>query len=327
MRIGFAISRASVMDATWTTISLAVAALRQGHKVRFIEPWDWEILSNGSFSARAHAFDKPIGPARMARSLVHRLAPRKQLPVSSLDYLMVRASPWNPTIASFAQMAEFAGIRVVNPISCLQAVHHKGWLASQTGIPTPRSLCTRSRAAAHLFLDEKPSEVLLKPAVGSGGRLISRIRQGDHEMLDLAWDEISGKYTGHIIVQQFIADFDRGEKRLVWLDGEILGGYLRLRAPGEFRHNLKRGGRAIATSITEGERAAVAKLSPRLQQLGTRLAGLDLINQQITEVNVLNPGGAYHTDRLTGSNLSDTIMSRLCQPLTEQEKIWALPAP
>lgn len=327
VRIGFAIRRSSVMDATWTTIALAVAALRQGHQVRFIEPWDWEVLPNGTLNARVHAFDRPTSARFMARALVHRLAERRQLRLGSLDLLMIRAAPWHHALSSFAQMAHFAGVRVVNPPASLLAVHHKGWLATLAHVPTPRTLCTRSRAAAHLFLDEENGDIVVKPATGSGGRFVQRVRRGRHADLDRAWNEIDEKTGDHVIIQRFISDFDRGEKRLIWLDGEVLGGYRRLRAPGEFRHNLKQGGRAVATDITDGDLAAVAALTPNLLRLGTRLAGLDLINQQITEVNVLNPGGSYHTDRLTGSNVSETIVSRLCQPLTEQESPWALPAP
>jgi glutathione synthase len=134
-----------------------------------------------------------------------------------------------------------------------------------------------------------------------------------------------------VVVQAYLPDAEAGEKRLVWLDGEVLGGYLRRRAPGDFRHNLKRGGVAEPVTITPEERQTVGRITPDLISAGIRLAGLDLIGGQVTEVNALNPGGAFHTDRLTGSRLSETIISQLvASPLpvrSSESSPWVHPVP
>lgn len=329
MKIAFAITRAAGVDATWTTLHLAVAALARGWQVRFVEPWDYEIDPQGAILARAHAFDSPVDAATMADALVRREAARRFVDLTRLDLLMLRASPLDPTVMTWALMAKAAGVPVINDPAGLMLVSHKAWLASLPGVPTPPTLVSRSRAAAQLFYERLRAPVVVKPARGSGGRGVSMVRRRQPSELDEAFDLAQRAGDGYVVVQSYLEEAEAGEKRLVWLDGEVLGGYLRRRASGEFRHNLKRGGQAEPTVITDAERALVARLSPSLVRAGIRLAGLDVIGNRIIEVNALNPGGAFHTDRLTGTRLADTILSRLTDGCGQhvQRDPWAHPVP
>jgi len=315
VRLGFAITRASSVHSTWTTLHLARAALARGHRVRFIEPWDFEVDPRGQLVARAHTFDEPqISADEMAEALTRRTAGRRFVDVTQLDVLMLRVAPLTTSVITFAQLAAARGLCVVNDPHGVVAVSHKAWLASIADLPTPATLVTRSRGAAHVFAEQRRNGVVVKPARGSGGRAVSLVRRGDALALDHAFDEARQRGDGYVVVQSYLSAAAHGEKRLVWLDGQLLGGYLRRRAPGEFRHNLKRGGIAEAAEITDTDQAIAARLSPHLLRVGVRLAGLDVIGEHVIEVNALNPGGAYHVDRLTGSNLADVIITRIESP-------------
>ncbi len=327
MRIGVAITRASSIDATWTTVALAAEALARGWAVAVIEPVDWQVAPDGAVRARAHWFSEPLEAEVVARALAHGLADRRVIDADSLDLLLLRANPLSPTVQAFAQLTAERGVRVVNDPAALLTVAHKGWLAAQPGVPTPPTLVTRSRAEAAVFLLDLPHGAVVKPARGSGGRGVSRVPPGDADALDRAFDVARAVDDGHVVVQAWLPEAEQGEKRLIWLDGRVLGGYLRQRAPGEFRHNLKRGGVPHPTRIADTELAAVARLTPRLQAAGIRLAGLDLIGAWITEVNALNPGGLHHTDRLGGTHLARPILDSLVQPPTTPSEPWALPVP
>jgi glutathione synthase len=312
MRIALAITRAASVDATWTTLHLARAALDRGHSVRFIEPWDYEIDSRGQLVARAHAFDPPAPSAEaLADALVQRLAARRFVDLSRIDLMLLRASPLDPAVLTFAAMAQDRGVRVVNDPNGVLRVSHKAWLAAVPGACIPITLVTRSLGAAHLFHAQQPQGVVVKPARGSGGRGVCFVPPRDGAALDTAFAAARSRNDGYVVLQQYVAAAEDGEKRLVWLDGEILGGYLRRRAPGEFRHNLSQGGQAEPAEITTADRTAIASVSPALRAAGIRLAGIDLIGGLVTEVNALNPGGAFHTDRLTGSHLADRIIAGL----------------
>jgi len=326
VRIGFAITRAASVEASWTTVGLACAALRRGWEVRFIEPWDFEVDLSGRLVARSHAFSTPTSPETLALALSSRSAPRRFVDLKRLDMLLLRAAPLSTSILTFASLASASGVRVVNDPAGLLCVTHKSWLAAQPGVATPPTVVTRSRAAVHLFHDSQPSGVILKPARGSGGRGVSHVRDGDSTGLDQAFDTAKKLGDGYVVAQAYLSAAKHGEKRLLWLDGKVLGGYLRRRAPGEFRHNLKQGGLPTPTTVDASDLEIVSSVSPHLLSAGIRFAGLDVIGEHLIEVNALNPGGAFHADRLNGTNLAETIMGQLAQAHPKRTT-WAHPAP
>ncbi|MFT4625992.1 MAG: glutathione synthase [Myxococcota bacterium] len=321
MRIGIAITRAASIDTTWTTVHLAVAALELGWSVRFIEPWDFEVAADRRLIARAHAFepDRGVTVEAMAAALSGRRATRRFVDVARLDVLLLRAAPLRPTVISLAMMAQAYGVRVVNDPAGLLRVSHKAWLASQPSAHIPPSLVTRSRAAAQLFYESQGDGVVVKPARGSGGRAVHKVAAGSPEDMDEAFDGATLVGDGYVVIQRYLTEADDGEKRLLWLDGELIGGYLRQRAEGEFRHNLKRGGIAVPTEVTAADKRAARSITPALRQAGIRFAGLDVIGGYLIEVNALNPGGTYHTDRLSGTRLSRTVLARLVEPVARPE--------
>ena len=158
---------------------------------------------------------------------------------------------------------------------------------------------------------------------------MARVRPHDQTGFDRAFRAITDRQAGYAVVQAYLPEANEGEKRLVWLDGRVLGGYLRRRAPGEFRHNLKRGGLAEPVTVSDEDLQVVEALNPPLLAAGIRLAGLDLIGGHLIEVNALNPGGTFHTDRLNGSHLADTVIAALERnaPIPKRSSQWALPVP
>ncbi|MBT3217535.1 MAG: hypothetical protein HN348_00455, partial [Proteobacteria bacterium] len=311
MLIGIAITRAGSVDSTWTTLHLAQAALNRGHHVRFVEPWDFEIRASEGLVARSHAFDFPVGVDALADGLRARTAVRRYITIANLDLLLLRSAPLDTSLLTFAMFAKKLGVPVVNDPEGLMRVSHKGWLAAIAEDCTPPAVVTRSRGVASLFYEREVCGVVVKPARGSGGRGVSLVPPEHPAEFEAAFDSATSRGDGYVVIQAYVAAAMAGEKRLVWLDGEVLGGYLRRRAPGEFRHNLKRGGLAEPTRVTALDKVLVGKISPALLSEGIRIAGLDIIGDYVIEVNALNPGGAYHTDRLSGTSLSETIICRL----------------
>jgi glutathione synthase len=327
VRIAFAISRAASVDETWTTVHLAREALERGWQVRFVEPWDFEVDPGGRLLARAHAFDAPATAEALATALAERQASRRYVELDKLDLLLLRAAPFDLSILTFGAMVKARGVPVVNDPEGLLRVTSKAWLASLPGVPIPPTLVTRSRASCHLFAAQQPEGVVLKPARGSGGRQVSFVSTHDADGIDLAFDEAREGGDGYVVVQGYLPAAEDGEKRLVWLDGAVVGGYLRRRAPGEFRHNLKRGGQAEPTDISTADAALGRSLAPHLLRAGIRLAGVDVIGGRVIEVNALNPGGAFHADRLAGTRLGALILDRLTQRPAETGTPWAAPVP
>jgi len=318
MWIGFVIARAAAMDATWTTIHLAVKATELGHTVAFIEPWDWEIDERCRLMLRAHVFsgeeewDEPTMTDRLCR----RVAARRVFEARRLGLLFLRAAPMRPDLLTLGSLVKEQGICVVNDPEGILRVSHKGWLAGVEGVRIPKTLVTRSRASAHAFYNEQAEGIVCKPARASGGRGVQRVLPGHPSLLDEALDRSVKAGTGHVVLQAFVREAYAGEKRLVVLDGEVVGGYLRRSVGGDFRHNLKQGATPEALVVCAEDHACIEALSVPLRESGIRLAGVDVIGEYVIEVNVLNPGGTYFSDQLCGSRVAKDVIQRLVESVS-----------
>jgi len=313
MRLVIAVSRTSTLEAYFTTVHIAYEALLRGHPVRVVEPWDFEIDEQGRLVTRAHAVDTPP-PSResLVQLLAQRRALRRYVEITPADVLLLRVNPLDAAVLAFAHLARRLGAPVHNDPSTLMLTGHKGYLATLADVPRPATLITRSRATAQIFADAQPEGVVLKPARASGGRGVGLVRPGHpRRQFETAFDAARRLGDGYVVVQEYLPGAVDGEKRLVWLDGAIIGGYLRTRAPGEFRHNLAQGGSPQPCEIGARDHALVASLSPHLLRDGVWLAGIDVIDGRIVEVNTLNPGGVHYGDSLLGTDMAGLILDRL----------------
>ena len=309
MRIGVVVTRASNIAPTWTTAHIIQAACARGHAVRLIEPWDFEVDPRGHLIARAWAFDAPFEDRqRFCDALLRRDARRCYLEVAQLDLLLLRINPMDTAVLTFASLAEGLGVPVLSPPVALLKTSHKGYLATLPAAARPRTLVTRSSATIGAFAEEFRDGVVIKPARASGGRGVRWVRPGHPRQPLGEVREARGLGDGYLVVQEYLPAAADGEKRLVWLDGQILGAYLRRRAPGEFRHNLAQGSLPEPTTPDDRDRELVALVTPHLRRDGVWFAGLDIIGGQLVEVNTLNPGGVHLIDLFSGGDLQGEIL-------------------
>jgi len=101
--------------------------------------------------------------------------------------------------------------------------------------------------------------------------------------LDTLKDEL---FSGIIIMQKFLPDVAKGDKRVILIDGEPVGGINRVPAAGETRSNMHVGGRAEKTELTERDLEICAKIGQDLKDHGQVFVGIDVIGGWLTEINV-----------------------------------------
>ena len=146
-------------------------------------------------------------------------------------------------------------------------------------------------------------EVVVKPLHGNAGAAVFRIGRDGSNMAALS--ELFGKvWREPYMVQAFLPDVAKGDKRIVLIDGEVAGAINRIPGAGEFRSNLAAGGSAHQTQLTETEQEICAALGPALKERGLIFVGIDVIGGRwLTEINVTSPTGIVAMD---GFNNSDT---------------------
>ena len=300
MHIGFFLTNVSQLTDTWTSTHLVCAALEQGHHVSLFEPWGCEITEGGRLVARAWVLEGPVrGRDALLTGLHAGTTPRRFVEVEGLDLLLMRVNPLTPHALQLALSAQARGVEVINDPRGTLLTRSKAWLATLGDVPRPPTLVTTSLASAESFAHRHSRQrLVVKPAQASGGRGVSLVPARARRRLAEAFGQARTLGGGSVVVQTCIPGAEEGEKRIVWVDGEVVGAYRRQRSRGEFRHNLKRGAQPESCTLTEGDLHVVARITPHLLRNGIRLAGLDVIAEQIVEANTVNPGGLHWSDAL-----------------------------
>jgi glutathione synthase len=114
------------------------------------------------------------------------------------------------------------------------------------------------------------------------------------------------------MAQAFLPEIAAGDKRVLVVNGQIVP-FMLARIPGDsdFRGNLAQGGRGEAQPVSDIERALVADVGPALVDCGVVFAGLDVIGDRLTEVNVTSPTCVRELDQAFGLNIAAQLFDAL----------------
>ncbi|KPK60478.1 MAG: glutathione synthetase [Gammaproteobacteria bacterium SG8_31] len=239
-------------------------------------------------------------------------------PLADLDVILMRKDP--PFDMEYIyttyllERAEDAGCLVVNRSGSLRDVSEKAytmWFADCC----PPTLITRSMEEIRRFLTELGS-IVVKPLDGMGGRSIFVIHAGDPNS-NVIIETITEAGTRFAMAQQYIREIaDGGDKRILLIDGQPYPHALaRIPAAGDNRGNLAAGARAEGRELTEKDRWICERVGPVLREKGIIFAGLDVIGDYLTEINVTSPTGIRELQGFFGDNIAgllfDAIEARL----------------
>ncbi|HTO40951.1 MAG TPA: glutathione synthase, partial [Rhizomicrobium sp.] len=137
----------------------------------------------------------------------------------------------------------------------------------------------------------------------------------DDENLGSLLEMFTQFYREPVIVQRYLPEVRKGDKRIILVDGEFAGAINRVPADGEARSNMHVGGRPEATELTPREKDICAALAPELKRRGLLFTGIDVIGDYLTEINVTSPTGIWEVKRFGGADIAallwDAIESKL----------------
>jgi glutathione synthase len=170
----------------------------------------------------------------------------------------------------------------------------------------PRTLVTSDRDRIHRFVAELGVGVV-KPLDGAGGSGVMMVSKTDRNSRSIV-DYITRDGTRHAMVQEYLEAVRAGDKRVLLLEGEVLGGINRVAREDDVRSNIHAGGRVEACEVTVEERAIVADMAPRLAEDGLVFVGLDFIGGKLTEVNVTSPTGIQELSRHMGHDVAERVI-------------------
>lgn len=227
--------------------------------------------------------------------------------VGSTELVMLRIDP--PVDARYLHttylldLVEAGGVRVVNRPEGIRALHEKLGALLLPELCPPTVVSTDA-AELRAFVASVGTAVV-KPVDGFAGLDVWLVND-DRGAVALLESATRGS-TRHVIAQEYLAEVDGGNKRLFLVDGEIVGAVLRRPSTEDFRI----GPPVAVADVDENDSRIVAALAPLLRRHGIAVAGLDVIDGRLIEVNVTCPGGMHKTDALLGTDISGTTLRRL----------------
>jgi glutathione synthase len=178
---------------------------------------------------------------------------------------------------------------------------------SQCCVP---ALITRSSSEIKEFVIDHGLSVV-KPLDGMGGESIFQVRPDDPN-LNVILETITDKERELVMVQRYIPEITQGDKRILVVNGEPVP-YALARIPGEgdFRGNLAKGGTGKGIALTDRDYWIVSQVAPELKRRGIVFAGLDVIGDWLTEINVTSPTCIRELDSEFGLNIAADLFDAL----------------
>jgi glutathione synthase len=299
-----------------STFAMMLAAQQRNWQVHVIEQGD---LYTRAEQARARSrvtelFDDP--------EHWYNYQSDGDIALSELDVIMMRKDPpfdMEYINSSYIlELAQNAGCLVVNRPSSLRDFNEKMFITRFPQCCTP-FLVSRNKRRLRDFVTlrarEAQQDVILKPLDGMGGASIFRVSPEDHN-LSVILEEVTRHESRMVMAQQFIPEIRQGDKRVLLVDGKAVPYALaRVPAEGESRGNLAAGGSGVGVELSERDQWICDQVSPVLREHGILFAGIDIIGDYLTEINITSPTCIRELDHLYGLDIAGDLMACIEQTL------------
>ncbi len=282
-----------------TTFDMALEAFGRGHQISVYGP-DSLYLYDGAVRARTQRIN---AIQRVQGEHVNLSEPALE-DLREVDVVLIRQDPpFNMAYITAAQILErlVPETLVLNDPRAIRDAPEKLFVTEFEGL-TPPTMITRDMNSVRDFRREH-GDVILKPLYGNGGEGVFRVKPDDgnfNALLEL----FALTYHEPMIAQKFIPAVSQGDKRIILLDGEAVGAINRVPAKGETRSNMHVGGRAEAVEMNARDQEICDAIGPALKERGLVFAGIDVIGDYLTEINVTSPTGVQEVRNFGGADIS-----------------------
>lgn len=298
-----------------STFALALEAQARGYALCYYGPRDL-TLRDSEVVARV----RPL-QVRNVRGDHYSLGAPSVYSLADADVVLMRQDPpFDMAYITATHILERVqpGTLVINDPFQVRNAPEKLFVMQFEGL-MPATVVTSDREEIRAFRD-RHRDIVLKPLYGNGGAGVFRLKPGD-ENLNAVLEMFTVFYREPVIVQRYVPEVRKGDKRIIIVDGEPIGGFNRVPASGEARANMHIGGRAEPIELSARDREICAAIGPELKRRGLIFAGIDVIGNYLTEINVTSPTGIQELKRFGGSDgaalIWNAIESRLKTPAKE----------
>ena len=281
-----------------TTFALALEAQARGHRLHHYTPERLSLRDGVATAACEPLIVRDVEGDHFV------LGEPQRLDLSRLDAVLLRQDPpFDMNYITTTHILEriHPETLVVNDPARVRNSPEKIFVAEFPDL-MPETLITKDAGEVASFRKEF-GDIIVKPLYGNGGAGVFHLRNGDRNMTSLLemFDEM---YREPFIVQRYLKDVRKGDKRIILIDGEAVGAINRVPAETDVRSNMHVGGKAEKTDLTRREMEVCDRIGPALRERGFILVGIDVIGGLLTEINVTSPTGVREIRKFGGADIA-----------------------
>ena len=294
-----------------SSLAMLLEAERRGAEIHYLQQADLRLLAGEAFG------NSQLLQVRDDLADWYTLGNMQDIRLGDLDVILMRKDPPFDMEYIYStyilERAEEAGAMIVNRPQSLRDMNEKAYIAWFADC-APLTLITRSMSELKQFLLQH-ERVVVKPLEGMGGKSVFVVNAGD-DNINVIFETLTDYGQRFAMAQVVIPEISAGDKRILLIDGEPIPYALaRIPSADDFRGNLVMGAVGKGIELSERDRWICAQVGPTLQEAGVIFAGIDVIGDYLTEINVTSPTGIRELDAAFSLNIAaklfDAIDARL----------------
>jgi len=290
-----------------SSFAMLLEAQRRGAEIHYFQQSDLKLLA-GVAIGRSQRLS-----VRDDNDAWFELGSVEDIKLGDLDIILMRKDP--PFDMEYIyttyilDRAQETGALVVNRPQALRDMNEKAYTAWFPEC-TPLSLITRSMHEMKAFLADN-ERIVVKPLDGMGGRSIFVVQKGDRNA-NVIFETLTDFGRQFAMAQKFIPEISQGDKRILLINGEAVP-YALARVPSDDdnRGNLVLGATGIGQVLSDVDRSICARVGPVMRAQGVIFAGIDVIGDYLTEINVTSPTGIRELDNHFDLNIAGLLFDAI----------------
>jgi glutathione synthase len=284
-----------------STFAMLLEAQKRGHRLSYYTP--------DKLSLRGNDVVAPVQPltVRDVEGDYFTLGEPERVNMQGFDVVLLRQDPpFDLAYITSTHLLERIHPKtlVVNDPASVRNAPEKIFVMGFNDLMPP-TLISRDKDEINAFRAEHGA-VVMKPLHGHGGAAVFRVLPQDMNFGSL-YDLFLVTFKEQWVIQRFLPEVKHGDKRIILVDGEFAGAVNRVPAEDDLRSNMVRGGAAKSTELSPREREICERVGPELRKRGLLFVGIDVIDGNLTEINVTSPTGIRAIAKLGGPDVAARI--------------------
>jgi glutathione synthase len=261
----------------------------------------------------------------------------EMLPLAGFDAIFFRANPpLDPIMLNFLDSVK-DDVFIINSLEGMREANNKLYTAAfgdaHSNIIPNTHVSKNKNYLIKQIKESKADKMIIKPLNGFGGSGVILIEKSAmnniNSLLDFYINPGDGE-SNYVILQDYIEGADKGDVRILLLNGEPVGAMRRVPGQNDHRSNVTAGGSVQKHTLTKEEKALCRQIGPKLVNDGLYFVGIDVIGGKLVEVNVMSPGGityinkVYKNKRKVEEKVIDFLESKVIDKLQKFDRITRL---